>query len=935
MFRRLSSALILLFLGLSASATAQSRRAQPGPSPDRIFLREPWAIQSSAKVNEKGDVLSQKGFQPRNWYPARVPSTVAGTLVDDKVYPDPFVGMNLRMMPGCNYPIGANFSLRPMPEDSPFRVSWWYRTEFQLPAGYRGRNIWLHFDGINFRANVWLNGKQIADSDQIAGTFRVHELNVSDTVRPGALNTLAVEVLPALPDDLGWTWVDWSPMPPDKNMGIFRDVYLVSSGPVTLRYPQAVTHFDLPSLETAHLTINVEAHNAVDHEVEGILSGRIEGISFSQRVKLGPQETRSVSFNPEQFSRLNLLHPRIWWPAHLGAQSLYDLQMEFTVGGEVSDRQTTRFGIREITSELDSQNHRVFKVNGRKILIRGGGWASDMFLRFMPERLRSEFQYVKDMNLNTIRLEGQLQPGYFFDLADEYGILIMAGWCCCSHWEHWRHRDDYKEGPVWDREDYDIAAKSQADQIRRLRNHPSVLVWLNGSDNPPPADVEQMYIDIIKKYQWPNPFISSATAKKAELSGVSGVKMEGPYEWVPASYWLLDKEAGGAQGFATEISPGPAVPPLESLQRMIPKEHLWPIDDYWNYHAGGGQFKNIKVFTDALNNRYGTAKDVGDYARKSQLMTYEGERAMFEAYAANRYQSTGVIQWMLNNAWPSLIWHLYDYYLMPAGGYFGTKKACEPIHAQYSYNDKSIMVVNTTSQSQRQLKLTAQIYDLNLAEKFSKAVAVDVTADSNVKAFSIPQIGDLSATYFLKLTLQSSTGQIISSNFYWLSTTDDVLDKTKTKWYYTPVSSYADMTQLEKLRPARLAVGASAISRGDEQVARVTISNPSSSLAFFVRLQIKQGSSDRDVLPVIWEDNYVSLLPGEHRTVSATYQRKNLGNLPPFLKVEAWNSPPITIAMPADPKTGKPVPGRHVFHRRGTGRSGGNDSSNRKVLQEH
>ena len=186
----------------------------------------------------------------------------------------------------------GKFLLLPMPEDSPFRVSWWYRTEFHLPAGYHGRKIWLHFDGINFRANIWLNGKQIAASDQIAGTFRVHELNVSDTARAGEINTLAVEVFPALPDDLGWTWVDWNPMPPDKNMGIFRDVYFTSSGPVTLRYPQAVTSFDLPSLATAHLTVNAEAHNASDHDVEGVLSGRIEGISFSQRVKLGPQETR-------------------------------------------------------------------------------------------------------------------------------------------------------------------------------------------------------------------------------------------------------------------------------------------------------------------------------------------------------------------------------------------------------------------------------------------------------------------------------------------------------------------------------------------------------------------------------------------------------------------------------------------------------------------
>jgi exo-1,4-beta-D-glucosaminidase len=894
MLRLLTLAFIVL-LGINARGIAQHKPHQT-QSP-KTFLRRGWSIQSSAQVHEEGAAISQSQFRPRSWYPATVPSTVVGALVDDKVYPDPFTGMNLRTMPGCNYPIGANFSLRPMPEDSPFRVSWWYRTQFRLPAGDRGRSIWLHFDGINFRANIWLNGKQVADSNQIAGTFRVHELNVSDIARAGEINTLAVEVFPALPDDLGWTWVDWNPMPPDKNMGIFRDVYFTSSGPVTLRYPQAVTHFDLPSLETAHLTVNAEVSNSSDHEVGGLLSGHIEGISFSQRVKLGPQESRSVSFSPAQFPQLNFVHPRLWWPVNLGAPNLYDLEMEFALDGKVSDRQRSRFGIREITAELDKRNHRLFKVNGRNILIRGGGWASDMFLRFSLDRLKDEFKYVKDMNLNTVRLEGQLQPDSFFDLADEYGILVMAGWCCCSHWEHWQHRDDYKEGPVWDKEDYDIAAKSQADQIRRLRNHPSVLAWLNGSDNPPPADVEQMYVDIIKKYQWPNPFISSATAKKAEFTGASGVKMEGPYEWVPASYWLLDKENGGAHGFATEISPGPAVPPIESLERMIPKEHLWPVDHFWNYHAGGGQFKNIEVFTAAVNSRYGAAKDVRDYALKSQLMTYEGQRAMFEAYAGNRYQSTGVIQWMLNNAWPSLIWHLYDYYLMPGGGYFGTRKACEPIHVQYSYDDKSVVAVNTTAQPRAKLKLKAQVYDINLAEKFSKAVEIDLAADSNLKAFSIPQITDLSTTYFLKLALQSPTGQVLSSNFYWLSTVDDVLDPKKAKWFYTPVTSYADLTQLERLSPVELVVSGRITNRGEEEIAHVSILNPGSNLAFFVHLQIKQGSSDRDVLPVIWDDNYLSLLPGERRAITATYKLKNRGGRPAFLKVQAWNSPPIVIPL--------------------------------------
>jgi exo-1,4-beta-D-glucosaminidase len=909
MQKRLASLSIILLLTLTAFAKGASERRKgtrlastsTSSQPEKLFLRKGWSLQSSAQVTDKGAAISEQSYQPKNWYPTSVPSTVVGALVENKVYPDPLVDKNLRLIPGCSYPVGANFSNLPMPEDSPFRVSWWYRTQFRLPANYRGKHAWLNFDGINFRANVWLNGQQIANSDQIAGTFRVHELNVSNAIRVGELNTLAVEVFASQPDDLGWTWVDWNPTPPDKNMGIFRDVYLTSSGPVTLRYPQVVSQVEQPSLASARLTVNAEAHNATDAEVTGRLNVELAGIRLSQQVTLGPQETKSVSFSPADFPRLTISQPRLWWPLHLGQPNLYDLDAEFETGGQVSDRQHTRFGIREITSELDTQNHRVFKVNGRKVLIRGGGWASDIFLRWSPERLQSEFAYFKDMNLNTIRLEGQLQPDSFFELADEQGILIMAGWCCCSQWEHWTHRPDYPEGPTWDKEDYEVAARSQADQIRRLRNHPSLLVWLNGSDNPPPPDVEQMYLDILKKYQWPNPYLSSATAKPTTVTGATGVKMEGPYEWVPASYWLQDKQAGGAHGFATEISPGPAVPPIESLRRMVSAEHLWPIDDSWNYHAGGGQFKDLNVFTAALNARYGLAADAADYALKSQLMAYEGQRAMFEAYGGNRYGSTGVIQWMLNNAWPSLIWHLYDYYLMPGGGYFGTKKACEPVHAQYSYQDKSVIVVNTTQQSLRDLKLTVQVYDINLAAKFSRAVTLDLPADSNSAAFIIPQIKDLSATYFIRLQLEDGNGKPVSSNFYWLSTKDDVLDWQKSTWYYTPTTSFADMTQLQKLPAAKLALSARAMRKDGREIARIKVSNPGRGMAFFVQFQIKQGGTERMVLPVIWEDNYFSLLPGESREVTATCRVRDLGKGGAILAVAGWNVSPVKVPIAVKP----------------------------------
>jgi exo-1,4-beta-D-glucosaminidase len=374
--------------------------------------------------------------------------------------------------------------------------------------------------------------------------------------------------------------------------------------------------------------------------------------------------------------------------------------------------------------------------------------------------------------------------------------------------------------------------------------------------------------------------------------------MEGPYEWVPPSYWQLDEKLGGAHGFATEISPGPAVPPVESLKRILPAEHLWPIDDHWNFHAGGGQFRTLKVFTAALEVRYGPAKDIDDYATKSQLMAYEGQRAMFEGFGANRYQASGVIQWMLNNAWPSMIWHLYDYYLMPGGGYFGTKTACEPVHVQYSYSDRSILVVNTTNNALKNAKLTVRVYDIHAREKFSKSTTLDVPADTNINALAIPEIPDLSNTYFLKLTLEDDRRETVSSNFYWLSKKDDVLDWSKSTWYYTPTSSFADFTQLGDLPKVKLNISATTARKlNSEEGVRVTLSNPSKSLAFFIQLGIQKGQNGGGVLPIIWQDNYVTLLPGESREITATYDSRSLRRDDVAVVAEGWNVPAQSIRL--------------------------------------
>jgi exo-1,4-beta-D-glucosaminidase len=888
--------LVLPFFSLALAAAQPS--FQPAPAPT-LPLRDGWALQSSAKVAATGEEVSSASFQVTNWIHADVPTTVVAAQVKSGLLPDPFYAMNLRQYPGGSYPIGFNFSNIPMPPDSPYAVSWWYRKEFTLPATYGGKTVWLNFRGINYRANIFLNGKQIANSNEVAGTWRTYEFNVTSAVKPGT-NVLAVQVWAPTENSLAITFVDWNPAPPDKNMGLWREVYLTTSGPVALRHPAVLSKVDSPANNAAHLTVTTLVKNASDHPVRGTLKGRIENIEFAQPVDLAAEESRDVVFSPAQYPQLNLSHPRLWWPAQMGTPNLYDLNLSFEINGELSDLSRTKFGIREITSEVAEQApdrlKRLFNINGKNILIRGGGWTPDMMLRETPERLADEFRYVRDMGLNTVRLEGKLETEEFLGMADQQGILVMAGWCCCDFWEHWGS---------WKDEDFAIAKYSLRDQMYRLRSHPSMLTWLNGSDNPPPPDVEEMYLKIEGDLLWPNPVVSSATAKTATLTGGSGVKMSGPYEYVAPSYWTADPYlrteenrcnaggCGGAYGFNTETSMGPAVPPIESVRRMVPKDHLWtvdgPVDEYWNFHAGGGAFKNMHVFTDALNARYGKADSAEDFTYKSQLMTYEGVRAMYEAYSRNKYTSTGVIQWMLNNAWPSMIWHLYDYYLRPGGGYFGAKKALQTLDPVYGYDDHSVWLVSSQYVDAKGLKLSALVFNLDGTQKFSKDASLDAAADSTAKVFELPQIDGLSPAYFLDLRITDDSGKLVGSNFYWLSTKPETLDWTKSNWYMTPTASYADYTSLAQLPKVKLVVSSRSERNGEDKVTRVTVENPSKAVAFFVRLKLDKGKGGEEILPVVWQDNYISLLPGEKREITATYRASSLGAAKPEVEVSGWN----------------------------------------------
>ena len=886
MFRFCRFAFAALFCSLQCLAAS----ALAGDQSTKIPLSQDWRIQSSCKVGVGGQEISTPGFRADGWHKASVPTTVVAALVADGTYTDPYFGMNLKSFPGMDYSSASFFANQSMPSDSPFRCSWWFRTEFRVPAQSSKSTSWLHFDGINYRANVWLNGEKIGDAQDVAGMMRVLEFNISKYLAAGKLNALAVEVFAPDKNDLAMTWVDWNPTPPDKDMGLWKDVYLTRTGDVSLLHPFVASKLD-PYYKTASLTIMADLHNAAAHPTTSIVRAEIEGIRISQKVEMAASESRTVVFSPEQYPQLRLTRPRLWWPYQMGAPDMYTARLQIEVDGQTSDLAKVQFGIREVTSQLTEKGRLLFKINGRNLLIRGAAWSPDMLLRWSPERAAAAMDYVRGMNLNAIRLEGRMERDEFFDMADRLGILVMPGWTCCDFWEKWDQ---------WTPETGKIAAASLSDQLLRLRNHPSVFVWLYGSDGPPPANIETLYLQILKDTNWPNPSVSSASATPTKVTGDSGVKMSGPYDYVPPNYWLTDKEAGGAFGFNTETSPGPVIPTLPSLKRFIPAEHLWPIDDYWNYHAGLERFTDIDKFVNGMEQRYGKPANLDDFLRKSQAMNYEAERAMFEAYGRNKYESTGVIQWMLNNAWPSIIWNLYDYYLVPSGAYFGSKKACEPLHVQYSYDDNSVAVVSGYDRAFPGVSVKATIYDINAKERASQDASLDIPADSSVRALQLKPVDGISPTYFLKLELHDASGKLVSDNFYWLSTKPDVLDWAKKfEEVYTPQSAYADLSGLNTLPPAKLTVRSSMSRDGKDRVVHAFVENPSSSLAFMVHLRVAKARDGEGVVPIFWDDNYFSLLPGEKRQVTAHFESAKAGGGNLVLTVDGWNvataSNPLTV----------------------------------------
>jgi exo-1,4-beta-D-glucosaminidase len=845
--------------------------------PQTIELSGGWQVQAAAKVAEKGEAIAAPAFEGRGWYRASVPSTVLAVLVDNSVYKDIYFGENLSKIP-----------------TDQFKVPWWYRNEFTLPDAALFVNARLIFEGINFSADVFLNGSRIAAREKTFGSFRIFDLDVTTSLKKGK-NVLAVKVSPPKNNDFTIGFVDWNPEPPDRNMGIFRPVKLRLSGPVSLEYPFVKSSLDTKTLSSAGLTVSATVTNRTDREEKGTLKGIIGDITFTQEYSLLPRESRTIEFSPEKYPQLIVKQPRLWWPAGMGKPELYKLQLIAGGAAGRSDSLEMTFGVRQVQDYINEKGYRGYKVNGRKILIRGGGWADELLLRENEKNLDAQMRYTLQMNLNTIRLEGFWGSSQrLYDLADRYGILVMVGWSCQWEWKEYcgRAMPDTMFGGAKTPEEMNLFVNYFHDQVTWLRNHPSIFVWTVGSDKLPYPEMEKQYRKDIVALDPTRPLLASCANLKSTISGWSAVKMKGPYDYVTPNYWYVDKENGGAFGFNTETGPGPQPPVFETLKKIVPEEKLWPVNETWDYHCGRNEFNTMDRYLAASGKRYGVSSNADEFCFRAQAVSYEAMRPMFEAFAVNRQVTTGIIQWMHNASWPKFYWQFYDYYLIPTGAFYGAKKACQPLSLVYDYGDDGIYLVNQTFSPQTGMTATITVWDAGSKRVVSKTVKADVGADASMKIADLPAPLGITPVYFLDMSLSDRRESTVSDNFYWLSAKKDVIDKDSREWYITSCREWADFSMLSRLPPAAIAEQHSFSVKGDSGEISVTLSNSSDKLAFFIEMRVCGDLTGRTIVPVFWDDNYITLVPSATKTFHATYAAADLDGEKPVFKYRGWNVAP-------------------------------------------
>ncbi|HUJ32142.1 MAG TPA: LamG-like jellyroll fold domain-containing protein [Candidatus Acidoferrum sp.] len=927
-----------------ARALPSSREALQPDGESRWTLANNWTLTPAPEITADGAQISQPGFNARSWYPATVPGTVLTTLVDRGVYPDPDYGLNNLAIP-----------------ETLNKQDYWYRIEFKAPSSLSGRHVALTFHGINYKAVVWLNGRSLGT---ITGAFIRGVFDVTDALKPGKMNALAVRVSPpphpGIPQEQsikggpgenggimcldGPTFVategwDWIPAVRDRDTGIWQPVTLVAAGDVKIGDAQVVTSLPLPDTSTANVEITVPLENTSGTTVHGTLHASFGETTVGKDLTLPPGAS-AVRLAASEFPQLTVQHPRLWWPNGYGRPDLYHLKLTFNENGQTSDTKHLNFGIREITYELsllDPTGHLrrvdyspaeariqhldarvvdvshdgmreipptdppppwlpekyrdfwrswvssllpaaesspaikpvsdttaapylVIKINGVRIACRGGNWGmDDSRKRVSRERLEPYFRLHRDANLNIIRnWVGQNTEETFYDLADEYGLLVWN--------DFWASTQNYNVEP----EDPALFLENARDTILRFRNHPSIVMWCGRNEGVPQPVINQGLANLITTLD--------GTRYYSPSSNQVNLQNSGPYKYQDLALYFTTLN----HGFSVETGTA-SMSTLESFRAWTPKEDQWPIDDVWAYHdwhhSGNG---DVAPFMAELQAEFGAPTNLEDFERKAQMLNYVDHRAIFEGMDAHLWApNSGRLLWMTQPAWPSNMWEIFSHDYDTQASFYGVKEACEPIHVQLNLPDYEVAVVNTTTAPLTGISVTANVFSLDDKSLLHHEEAKDAAADSVTEGFKLdlaPLLKD--GMVLVKLELRNQGGQLLSQNLYWLAAES---------------SSYR---ALNRLPATTLGFNAVWSRSGDAVQVHVRVTNSGKYASLADKLTLVNGSDGSRVLPAYYSDNYISLLPGETREIDIEYPTAAASGIPSVkLSVRGWNLAPTTLPV--------------------------------------
>jgi hypothetical protein len=909
--------LVLLLYCFTNKANAQGRVKQ-------VQLTN-FQLQSSILIKANGAQLTRQAGRPAGkWFTVRVPSTVLTGLVANHVYPSPYFGLNNMLIPDASDEFNKQYQLEKYSyikgHPNPWKAPYWYHTTFAIPAGDKGKLFQLIFKGINYRAEVWVNGVRIADSTQMVGMFAQYSLNISKQVKAGGKNALAVKIYlldyPGLPAkeqlealgpfyenggptgdigknvtmlcSVGW---DWMPPVRDRNMGIWQPVYLRTSGQVTISQPKLVTN--LPGLpdtaKAANIALGLTLSNYSNHPVNGKIqvsiwpesfTGAI--VQFNSPVAMPAGEVKNINLSADQFKELIIKQPRLWWPNGYGRANLYRIRLQYVQGKQISDDTSFVFGIRSVGTKATDVNgfiRREFFVNGRRVHLNGGAWVPDLMVNRDSARYDHELQLCRNANVNLVRIWGGgiTPPDQFWNDCDKYGLMVWS-----DFWITGDTQGEFKGSPDWPLES-NVFINNIKSTIYRIRNHPSLLVWTGGNEGHARKELYDQMRNSIIKLDGTRPYIpsSSGFAKlPAGWAGAwpddepAGVYSGGPYAWKDPKVYYKLADAGKDWVFKDETGL-PSQPPYNTLAKNIPdttwdKKLPFPLNNMWGYHdAATGAAKYDEYYKDMVA-RYGAPISRLDFSNKMQLMNATGYQGIFEAAGHKLTETGGVMLWKLNAAFPSVVWQIYDWYLQPNAGYYAMQNAVEPVHVQFNQNDSTVAVLNRTHHATGPLTLQADIYDKNSKLLINKTAMLSLD-DEGVKQ-SIALATDLKtikAFSFVLLSLKNGQGNVVSRNAYWMA----------------PGNDY---TSLNTLPQVQLQTIVAKTQKGKiENQWTLKISNPTDYIAFFIRPQLTVNQDE--VRPSYWSTGYFTLAPHTSTTVTVRAPVTKLKGKKAVLTVGGWN----------------------------------------------